>query len=445
MGKQQNLPRQKAFEILLKIHVSNAYSNLALDSYLHKDNLENRDKALVSALVYGVCERQITLDYNLSKYLRQPIKKLKPEVLIALRLGTYQLLFMDKIPSSAAINESVNLVKENRASFASGLVNAVLRNVSRNGLLLPDSTDENFKSVKYSCPQWLIDMWTKSYGEKVTEDILSRSLGEVPLYIRVNTVKTTSDELIDIFSKENIIAEKCDCLEDALVLKKQGSVENLDSFKNGLFHVQDLSSQFCCKVLDAKPGDKILDVCSAPGGKTFTIGQYLKNNGLVTACDLYSSRVNLIQNGAERLALSIVNALVSDATKFNDAFSEYDKVLCDVPCSGLGIIRRKPEIKYKSYDDIDKIHNLQYLILCITAKYVKSGGILVYSTCSLNPSENNEVCRKFLSENEDFVLADIEEAESFGIVDDKMLTILPYKKDTDGFFVAKFVRKGECV
>ncbi len=440
MGKQ-NSPRQKAFEILLKIHLSNAYSNLAIDAYLQKDDMEIRDKALVSALVYGVCERQLTLDYNLSKYLKQPIKKLKPEVLIALRLGTYQLLFMDKIPASAAINESVNLAKSNRASFASGLVNAVLRNISKNGVILPDTNEKNYKSVKYSCPEWLVDLWTRSYGEAVTEDILSRSLGEVPLYIRVNTLKTTSDELINKLSDENVTAEKCSCIENALVLKKQGSVEKLESFKNGLFHVQDLSSQICCKILDAKAGDKVLDVCSAPGGKTFTISQYMENVGSITACDLYSSRVKLIEEGAERLGISVVNAEVSDATALNKDFSEFDRVLCDVPCSGLGIIRRKPEIKYKSPDDIDKIHNLQYLILCITAKYVKVGGTLVYSTCSLNPAENNEVCRRFLSENIDFVSVYIDDAESFGIVDDKMLTIIPSENDSDGFFVAKFQRK----
>ncbi len=439
----KNSPRQKAFEILLKIHISNAYSNLTLDTYLQKDNMETRDKAFVSALVYGVCERQLTLDYNLSKYLKQPVRKLKPEVLIVLRLGVYQLLFMDKIPVSAAINESVNLVKANRAAFASGLVNAVLRNVSRNGLVLPEENDDNYFSVKYSCPKWLIDMWTEEYGKENTEDILSRSLGEVPLYIRVNTLKTHTDELISLLEKEGIEAQKCECIEDALVLKKQGSVEKLNAFKKGLFHVQDLSSQLCCKALSAKEGDNVLDVCSAPGGKAFTISQYIKDNGSVTACDIYPARVKLIESGAERLGIKSIKTEVSDASEVNKSFSLFDKVLCDVPCSGLGIIRRKPEIKYKSAQDIDKLHNLQYLILCVTAKYVKKRGNLVYSTCSLNPAENTEICKKFLSENKDFVLCDIEGAESFGLVEDKMLTVLPAKNDTDGFFIAKFERKGE--
>ena len=398
----KNSPRQKAFEILLKIHISNAYSNLTLDTYLQKDNMETRDKAFVSALVYGVCERQLTLDYNLSKYLKQPVRKLKTEVLIVLRLGVYQLLFMDKIPVSAAINESVNLVKANRAAFASGLVNAVLRNVSRNGLVLPEENDDNYFSVKYSCPKWLIDMWTKEYGKENTEDILSRSLGEVPVYIRVNTLKTHTDELISLLEKEGVEAQKCECIEDALVLKKQGSVEKLDAFKKGLFHVQDLSSQLCCKALSAKEGDNVLDVCSAPGGKAFTISQYIKDNGSVTACDIYPARVKLIESGAERLGIKSIKTEVSDASEVNKNFSLFDKVLCDVPCSGLGIIRRKPEIKYKEKAELKDLPNIQKTILDNASKYVKVGGTLIYSTCTIQDNENIEVIQDFLNLNDNF-------------------------------------------
>ncbi len=439
----KNSPRQKAFDILLKIHTSDAYSNLTLDTYLQKDNIDSRDSAFISALVYGVLERQLTVDYNLSKYLRQPIKKLKPEVLISLRLGAFQLLFMDKVPHSAAINESVNLAKANKSAFASGLVNAVLRNVSKNGLCLPSENDENYLSVKYSCPQWLVDLWIKSYGRDNAEKILAHSLGEVPVYIRVNTKKTNADELMASLNEEGVVAEKCEALPDALVLRKQGSVERLNCFKNGLFHVQDLSSQLCARTLNAQKGESVLDVCSAPGGKTFTICEMMEDNGNITACDIYPARVKLIEEGAERLGLKSINPCVSDASLFNDDFSGFDKVLCDVPCSGLGIIRRKPEIKYKSPDDIDKLHNLQYLILCMTSRYVKKSGKLVYSTCSLNPAENTEICRRFLSENEDFCLADVPDGERFGIVENKMLTLMPHFNDNDGFFVAMFERKGE--
>ncbi len=439
----KNSPRQKAFEILFRIHTSNAYSNLTIDTYLQKNNMDARDKAFVSALVYGVCERQITLDYNLSQYLKQPLKKLKPEVLIALRLGAYQLLFMDKIPSSAAVNESVNLVKANRASFASGLVNAVLRKIMTNGLVLPDKKDKNYLSVKYSCPQWLVDMYCSAYGCDNGEEILKSSLGEVPVYIRVNTTKTTDENLILSLEKEGIIAGKTGYVENALKLTKPGAVESLQSFKDGCFHVQDISSQLCCKALGAEEGDSVLDVCSAPGGKTFTICESMNDTGSITSCDIYSSRVNLINDGAARLNLSSVRTVVNDASVFNPSLGFFDKVLCDVPCSGLGIIRRKPEIKYKSPDDIDKLYSLQYLILCITSRYVKENGTLIYSTCSLNPKENTEVCRRFLQENKEFVLCDIPHADKFGVVEDKMLTVLPHMYDSDGFFIAKFERKGE--
>lgn len=439
----KNSSRQKAFEILLKIHNSNAYSNLTLDTYLKNSDTDVRDKAFISALVYGVCERQLTLDYNLSKYLKQPIKKLKPEVLIAMRIGAYQLLFMDKVPVSAAINESVNLVKFNRASYASGLVNAVLRKVSENGISLPKENEDNYLSVKYSCPNWLIDMWTNAYGKENTEKILRMSVGEVPVYIRVNTLKTDADKLICLLAEENVIAGKCDKLPNILVLKKQGSVESLNAFKDGLFHVQDFSSQLCCSLLDAKEGDSVLDVCSAPGGKAFTISEYMNNVGSVTACDIYSQRVKLINDGAERLGIDIITTAVSDAACYNENLRLYDKVLCDVPCSGLGIIRRKPEIKYKSVEDIDKLHNLQYSILCVTARYVKNGGRLIYSTCSLNPDENTEVVTKFLNNNKDFEITYIPDAEKFGIVENGMLTVMPFENDSDGFFVAVLTRKGE--
>ncbi len=439
----KNSPRQKAFEILLRIHSANAYSNLTLDTYLQKENMDLRDKAFISALVYGVCERQITIDFNLSRYLKQPIKKLKPEVLIALRTGVFQLLFMDKIPPSAAINESVNLVKNNKSAFAAGLVNAVLRNVMNNGLQLPPESDKNYLSVRYSCPEWLVDLWVSSYGRENAEKILCHSLGEVPVYLRVNTTKVSADELIDILAEEGVAAEKCSSINDALILRKQGSIEKLEAFKTGLFHVQDLSSQLCALLLDAKEGDKVLDVCSAPGGKAFTICEYMNDKGSVTACDVYPARVKLIEDGAARLGLNAVSAVVSDASLFNESFQMFDKVLCDVPCSGLGIIRRKPEIKYKSPDDIDKLHNLQYLILCMTARYVKNGGRLVYSTCSLNPAENTAICKNFLNENSDFDLVEIPDGTKFGIVEDKMLTVMPHLCDTDGFFVAVFERKGE--
>lgn len=427
--------RQTVFKVLLKMYRDKSYSNLLLNSYFQDSDFLPRDKAFISVLVYGVTERLMTIDYNIEKHLKQPLKKLKPEVLIILRIGTYQLLFMDSVPQSAAINESVNLTKKNGCSFASGLVNAVLRGISKDGLMLPDENDSDYLSIKYSCPNWLIDLWTQSYGFENAVEILESSIGDVPIYIRANTLKTNTNELIEKFSKDDIKATKVSLLEDAIKLEKPGNIENNQAFIDGLFHVQDLSSQLCCLALDAKPNESILDVCSAPGGKSFTIAERMKNQGIIDSCDIYDFKLKLIDETALRLGIKIINTKLLDASVFNQNHSQYDKILCDVPCSGLGIIRRKPEIRYKLSENIDKLQDLQYSIMCVSARYLKKGGRMVYSTCSLNPKENTDVVEKFLSEHSNFHIVDIFD-ENYGIKKSSTLTLLPHIHDTDGFFIA---------
>jgi len=434
--------RQAALEILMKIHRDNAYSNLAIDSKLNECEIDTKDKALVTAIVYGVLERKITLDFIASLYLKQPLKKLKPEVLTILRIGAYQLLFMDKIPDSAAINESVNLAKKNGCAFASGLVNAVLRKVSQDGFCPPNYDDDKllFYSIKYSCPTQLVDLWINSYGEDNAQNIMQASIGSAPTVIRVNTLKTTVDELINIFNEQGIQVQICDDAENAIIIDKIGAVESIKAYKDGLFYVQDTASQLCCKALGAKPGDTVFDLCSAPGGKSFTIAQYMNNNGTLYSFDLYPARVNLISDGAKRLGISIIKAEVSDAVVLNENIEMADKVLCDVPCSGLGIIRRKPEIRYKSFENIDNLPNIQYDILRTASKYVKQGGTLLYSTCSLNPSENDEICDKFLKEHKQFkAVRPLPNVKSYND-ESSYLTLMPHINNSDGFFIASFVR-----
>ncbi|HZJ77447.1 MAG TPA: 16S rRNA (cytosine(967)-C(5))-methyltransferase RsmB [Clostridia bacterium] len=432
--------RQTAFEALLKIHRDNAYSNIVLDNALLQTPLSQKDAALSVALVYGVIERMITLDYNLQIYLTKPIKKLRPEVLVALRLGAYQLLFTDKIPPSAAINESVKIVKANKCSFASGLVNAVLRKVSINGLKLPDKANNfvNYLSVLYSCPEWLVELWCKSYGEKNAIEIMSSSFGNVPTFLRVNTLKTNTSELIEMLKSEGVEASECQEVENAVKVSKIGNIEQLDSFRKGYFHVQDISSQLCCKSLGVKNNETVLDMCSAPGGKAFTLAQIMNNTGKVFAFDVYSSRVNLIKEGVKRLGLTNIIPLVSDATAYNSDIEISDKVLCDVPCSGLGIIRKKPEIRYKSLLDIDKLPNLQYLILCTSTRYLKKGGLLIYSTCTLNPKENEDVCNRFLADNPSFKSVKVLENVSKLNTESDYVTLSPHINNSDGFFIAAF-------
>ena len=437
--------RQVAFEALLKVHRDGAYSNLVVDSLLKENkDLDERDKSFVCNLVYGTLDRLIVIDYNLGLYLNQPVKKLKPELHTILRMGTYQLLFMDKVPSRAAVNESVNLAKFNKSSFAASLVNAVLRRVSDNGIRLPEGseTDPEFLSVKYSCPEWIIKLWIDSYGIENAVSLAEKALEAAPVVIRVNTTKTTTDELIWKLAEEGVIAEKTDVVPNALIISNTGSVEELDSYKNGFFHAQDIASQLCCMALDAKEGETVFDLCAAPGGKTFTVAENMNNTGVVRSFDVYQSRVELIKNGAKRLGLDNVYSYLSDASIFNENYDFADKVLCDVPCSGLGIIRRKPEIRFKNKSEIEALPELQYRILCNATKYLKDGGRLVYSTCTLNPKENSDICDRFLNEHPEFEAVRVHNNLPRYGEEDKYLTLMPHIHNTDGFFVAAFVKNG---
>ena len=375
--------RELSFETLLKIEKDNSYSNLSIAGVLKDNNLEDADKAFFTALVYGVVERKITLDYNIGLYLKQPIKKLKTEALIILRIGAYQLLFMDKIPSHAAINESVNLAKK-KVNFASGLINAVLRKIDQNGLQIPEDNLE----VKYSCPQELIDLFIDAYGKEKAIGILEHANGPQKMYARD---------------------------------KEKGLIELTELKINDNQHIQDKASQLCCEAIGAQPGETIFDMCAAPGGKSFTIAEIMQNKGRIVAFDLYPQRVELIAQGAKRLGIDIIDARVGDASQFDESLGLADRVLCDVPCAGLGDIGRKPEIRYKSIKDIEKLPPLQYNILVNSARYLKVYGTLVYSTCSLNPKENEEVVKRFLDAHDDFELVE-------------QRTIFPQEEDCDGFF-----------
>lgn len=430
--------RQLAFEILLKIEKDKAYSNLAIDSAVKAYCRNSTDCAFISHLVYGVTERKITLDYVASKYLKQPINKLKKDVLTILRLGIYQLLFCEKIPDSAAVNESVKLSKNNSCAYACSLINAVLRQVTASALIIDSSLDDDEKiSVEFSTPVELVKFLKYHYGEENTRLFLEKSLEPKKIYIKVNTLKTTPEKLKGILNAEGVVAENT-YLEDALMLKLNGAVYELQSYKDGLFHVEDLSSQLCVKALEVFEGATVIDVCSAPGGKSFSIAQDMNNKGELYSCDIYEQRVDLIKSGADRLGLSCINPIVNDATLFNEKLPFADRILCDVPCSGLGIIGKKPEIKYKKLDDIKELIPIQKQILDISSRYVKDGGRLVYSTCSVNPNENRRVCDAFLKEHPEFksvpTLPDVKRTVDEG----DYLTLMMHTNNCDGFFIAIF-------
>lgn len=433
--------RQIAYEILLKIEVDKAFSNLAIDSAVKMYNPDSTDCAFISRLVYGVIERKITLDYVVSRHLKNPEKKMKPEIVTVFRMGTYQILFMDKVHSGAAVNESVKLIKANKCEFASGLVNAVLRRISQNDLDFDgDLTETQKLSVAYSVPEELVKFMIHHYGNENAELFFRASLQPKEITIRVNTLKTTAEELKRMLRDEGVIVFDT-YLPDALKIESDRAVYNLECFEKGLFHVEDLSSQLCVETLELFDGATAIDVCAAPGGKSFTAAQLMKNNGNLYSCDIYPQRTELINQGAQRLGIENIKTLVNDAAVYDENLPKMDRVLCDVPCSGLGIIGKKPEIKYKKLDDTKSLLPIQKQILNTSSKYVKHGGRLVYSTCSVNPNENRKICDSFLKENPEFssvkVLPHIERAVDEG----DYLTLFPHKNNCDGFFIAAFVRK----
>lgn len=421
--------RKLAFDVLMKMH-SGAYSNISLDAALNRaKDMDAREAALASNLVYGVTERRITLDYQLEKLLDKPIGKLKAAVLTALRLGAYQILFCDRIPDSAAVNESVDLVKKSGCSFAAGLVNAVLHKVIKQGLVLPECEGTAYyMSIRYSCEKWIVQELKKEYGE-LTEQILSHSLSSPPMSIRVNTLKTDVGTLAEMLAREGMETERSHICPDALNIIKTGkALEKSESFRKGLFHVQDVSCQRCVQALGARPGETVLDLCAAPGGKSFTAAQMMNNEGVIKAFDIYPHKIDLIDSGAARLGIDIIRPCVNDAAVFRPTLKGADRVLCDVPCSGFGIMARKPEIKYKSADEVQTLPSLQLKILTNGAEYLKVGGTLVYSTCTLRKAENEQVCDLFLQQNPAFVKKG------------EYVTVLPGTEGCDGFFFAVFER-----
>lgn len=432
--------RSAAAAILYKIEVNNAYSALSVSDELNRDNfIDKRDRAFVSSLVYGVLEHKLTIDYNLSLYLSQPVRKLHPTVLAALRVACVQLFFMNKIPSSAAVNEAVKYVKKNRCAYASGLVNAVLRKASSNGLRYPEaSSREEFLSIRYSFPTELVRHYINAYGEEKAERIIASSEGRRPVYIRVNNLLTDEKELTALLEKEGV-SVKNTTLPGCLEIEYTGDVSALEAFGKGYFHVQDMSSQLCCLLLGAREGDTVADCCAAPGGKSFTAAEMMNGKGKIYACDLYEHRTQLIAQGAERLGIKILETVCGDARELPGKIASADRVLCDVPCSGLGVIGRKPEIRYKSFSSFEELPTTQYDILDRCSDMVRPGGRLLYSTCTLNPAENEEVCERFLASHPVFSVVSDELTAKYSD-GEKYVNFIPDNNGGDGFFVALFER-----
>ncbi len=432
-------PRYTAVKLLGRVEQGGAYSNLLLDEHFSKSKMDAQNKKFCTALFYGTLERKLTLDQIIAWYSKDPVNKLNTDVRNILRTALYQLLYMDSVPDPAAVDEAVKLAGKNRNPAVKGYVNGLLRSFIRAEKKIPEPDGLAEKlSIVYSCPLPLVKKWISERGEKNTIALLADTLGRPPVTVRVNTTRITPEELAERLTDEGFKVKANRFVPEALEISG-GSVEASKAYTDGLMHVQDVSCMLCCKALDVQPGMTVLDLCAAPGGKSFTLAEMMYNEGKLLAFDLHEKRARLISRGAERLGLSVIDASANDAKVFREDMPLADRVLCDVPCSGLGVIRRKPEIKYKDLTEFDKLPEIQYQILDTSSRYVKPGGLIVYSTCTLSDAENSHVVLRFLKEHTDFELVPL--WEDMGRFDgEEMLNVLPGYFGSDGFFIAKMRR-----
>ena len=433
--------RETALNVLIACRKQAAWSNGVLKEYIVRDQLDRRDAALATRLCYGVLQNRNKLDFYLKQLLTGKLKDLHPAVHDILHLGIYQILEMDKIPASAAVNESVALAKKycKKLRYAPGLVNAVLRNAVRSVGTLhePKSLEDRF-----SHPRSLIDLLRENVGESKLEAMLEANNAMPQTVVQVNRQKVTTEELLEILQWEEVSAQPYEWLEDCLVLSGTGNLEKLPSFQQGLYYVQDVAAKLSVRCAQIPAGAKVLDCCAAPGGKSFAAAIAMQGTGAVTSCDVHAHKIALIQNGAKRLGLENITAMQQDATQNRPEWNgQMDVVIADVPCSGYGIIRKKPDIRNKDPKTMEDLPQLQLQILCNQARYVKPGGTLLYSTCTLLRRENEDVVAAFLKQHDDFYTEPLALPAVFPENTDGMLTLVPGEYDTDGFFICRLRRK----
>lgn len=433
--------REAAFKILCDVEINKNYSNMAINRIFRENDIKTREKGLATEIVYGVIENKKYLDYIINKLSKIKTKNMSSFVRIILRMGTYQILFLDNIQDYAAVNETVKLaVKYDRKS--SGFVNAILKNEirQRNTIKEIDIKDPARRlAVKYSYQQWIIEEWIQKFGEEFTEELLESGNERPEMYLRVNTLKTDRDTLIKEFKKDGINAYPVAMMDEAVRVEGLKGIDKNRLYLSGMFTVQDVSSMLVGKIASPKENSKVLDMCSAPGGKTTHMATIMNNTGKVVARDVFDHKIKLIKSTAHRLGLKNIDVEKFDATEFDkESVEKFDYVLTDVPCSGFGIIRRKPEIKYKSREEVSELPVIQKKILENASKYVKPGGTLIYSTCTVQDSENIEIVEEFIKEHEEFSMVPITEVNVDLEEQEKgYLKIYPNIHGIDGFFIAK--------
>ena len=445
MKKTQKSPRSLALETLLGAEKMGRYINLATDSSIKSADMSDSDRALFTSLVYGVTERRITLDYIISAMASRGGSHIEPRVRGILRLGLYQLIYMDRIPVHAAVNETVALCKsKGERSF----VNAILRNYQRDGrsrVVFPSEQDDKtrYLCVTYSFPEWICASLIRDYGYENAKGILGTFSDEVPsATLRINTTKASVPEYKALLDKEGISYTDAPYAESALKLEDGAIISKLPGYSEGLFFIQDEASQISTKILAPEAGELIIDTCSCPGSKSFGAAIEMKNEGKIYSFDLHKNKLSLIESSAARLGIDVIETREQDGKCPDETlFGKADRVICDVPCSGLGVMAKKPDIRYKKEEDIAPLAPLGLEILSKSADYLKAGGVLLYSTCTLRRDENENTIAEFLRTHEDFTLCpfslDSNDAGCPDIKSDGMLTLMPHVHHTDGFFIAK--------
>ena len=433
--------RETALNALIACRKEGAWSNGVLKEYILRDKLDRREAALATRLCCGVLQNRMKLDFYLKQLLTGRIKDLHPAVHDILYLGLYQIYEMDKIPASAAVNESVTLAKKycRKLRNASGLVNGVLRNAVRTKGQLKEPVA---LCDRYSHPQPLIDLLADYVGNERLEPMLEANNGTPRTVVQVNTLRTTTEALIAQLEQEGVEAERHPWLTDCLVLSGTGNLEHLDAFVKGLFYVQDAAARLSVLCAQMPENAQVLDCCAAPGGKSFAAAMAMDGTGKISACDIHGHKTGLIKNGATRLGLTNVEVFQQDASVENPLWkNSMDVVIADVPCSGYGIIRKKPDIRYKDPATMKELPQLQLKILLQQAEYVRPGGVLMYSTCTLVREENEGVVEAFLKLRQDYILEPLPLPGVFPENTSGMLALVPGEYDTDGFFICRLRRK----
>jgi 16S rRNA (cytosine967-C5)-methyltransferase len=450
MIKQQRKPlsaREVALQVLIGVEEHQSYSNLLLNQVLKKHPLERADAGLATELVYGTIQRLNTLDYYLSRFVAKGTHKLQPWVLCLLRLSLYQLIYLERIPEHAIVNEAVTLAKKRGHEGISGMVNGVLRSAIRQkaSLHVPEDLPQAERiALQHAHPEWLVRRWIYQLGAEAAESICKANNEPPKVSVRVNTLKHSREAMLEIMRSSGIDAEASVLAPDGIIVRGAGNVAHTTWFEQGDISIQDESSMLVAELLDPNPGMQILDCCAAPGGKSAHLAEKMKDSGRITACDLYEHKQKLIEEQAHRLGLSSIQTCVADARHLSDTFptASFDRILLDAPCSGFGVIRRKPDLKWaKEEKEIAAIARMQYEIISSVQRLLKPGGLLIYSTCTIEADENVRLVRRFLEAYPDFHTEPFESERLPVSLQEQlrtgMLQLLPNQFHSDGFFICR--------